>query len=163
MEMRLPSSDWIEERIAAHAKEISAREIIVRVELDPRFQIVRNMPLEHAMTELFRFAFSTVPDRCELFVASTRTLASVSSLESGSLTLRWQAAGKKPLRSSESVAAIRPIVGDAQVHVKSRAARRLIGAFHEAGWDFELFGMNEDREIWARAATRGAKGTARLG
>ena len=161
--MSSPSGAWIEDLIAVHADEIEAREIIVRLELDPRFQITRDRPLERAMTELFRFAFSTVPDRCELFAASTRKVAPVSSLESGSLTLRWQAAGTEPRRSRGPVAAIRPILGDAQVHVESRAAGRLIGAFDEADWDLELVGMNGDREIWARAGTRDAKGMAHPG
>jgi hypothetical protein len=151
---------WIERLIAAHADEIDEREIIVRVEFDPRFQMMRDEPLQRALTALLRFAFSTVPDRCEIFIASTRKLASVSTLESGSLTLRWQAAGTRSLRSHGSVAAIRPIIGGAQVHVVSRAAQRLFGAFHDADWDLELCAMNGDREIWARAGTRGGNRAA---
>ncbi|HIF93714.1 MAG: hypothetical protein ABGX04_04920 [Myxococcales bacterium] len=106
MEMHSPSCDWIEELIAAHADEISAWEIIVRFELDPRFRIVRSLSLERAMTELF--------------VASTRKLASVFSLELGSLTLRWQAAGRERLVPINS-ASVYPKLFSRRINARSRS------------------------------------------
>jgi len=152
-----PTRDWIEGLIAAHRDEVEAREITVRIELDPRFQIAREGPLESAMVDLFRFAFSTIPDRCELFVATAREIVPVSALDSGSLTLRWQAVGAASLRDRGSVTAIRPIAGGAQVHVESRAAQLLLSAFDAASWNLELIAVNGDQEIWAQVGTRSMK------
>jgi len=157
---RVPSDEtpesltWIEQLVEAHSDEILGREIRVQFELDPQFQIGKNSALEAALTGLLRFVFSTVPDGCEVFVASARRLAPVAALGSGSLTFRWQAAGDERCQAREKVTALRPIAGNAQVHVQSIAADQLLGAFEAAGWDFELIALAEDREMWARASTR---------
>jgi len=130
------------------------REIFIRRELDPRFQIQIDAALEAALARLLHFVFSTVPNGCEIFVASARNLASVADLGSGSVTLRWQAAGHDRSRETEKVTPLRPIAAGARAHVDSDAAARSRAAFEEAGWELELFAMSEDREIWARASTR---------
>jgi hypothetical protein len=149
---RLESSTWIALLLEAHADEIVDRAIHIRLEFDPRLQLSMDEKLEVALIGLVRFAVSTVPDGCEIFMASARGLGPVERLESGSLTLRWQVAGEKRGRPHEKVTAMRPLVGNARTHVQSRIAADLKDAFDAAGWGFELLAMAEDRELWAKAS-----------
>ncbi len=145
--------NWIERLLNAYAREILDRSLRVQCEFDPRFQIAKDERLEAAVVGLFRFVLSSVPDGCEVYFASARSLAPVAALESGSLTLRWQVAGDEPGRRHDKVTALRPIVGSARTHVQSRAAIALRDDFGAAGWNLELFAMTEDEEMWACATT----------
>ena len=151
---RSESSQWIESLLEAHADEIRDRDLRVRVESDPRFQIEMNEKLEAALIGLLHFVFSTVPDGCEIFIASVRGLGPVESLGSGSLALRWQVTGPERSRLREKVTSLRPIAGSAQRHAGSGIAVDLKEAFDEAGWDFELLATADDRELRASASTR---------
>ena len=148
------SLSLIEELLGVHADEIRNRAIRLRCEFDRQFQISEDAALEAALVDLFRFVFSTVPDGCEVFLASARTLAPVATLESGSLTLRWQTTGDERGGLPGNVTSLRPIVGSAHAHVQSKAASALECAFEAAGWGFELLAVNDDREIWLHVSTR---------
>jgi hypothetical protein len=151
---RPESRTWIEELLSAHADDIFGRELRVQCEFDPLFPITKDERLEAALVGLFRFVFSTVPDGCEVFVASARRVAPVASVESGSLIIRWQAVGNERSRFREKVTALRPIVGDARTHAQSKLSADLKDAFEAAGWEFELSAMAEDREMWVCASRR---------
>lgn len=151
---RPEAHSWIEELLEAHADEVLRRDLRIQCELDPQFEITPGEAIKGALVGLLRFVFSTVPDGCEVYVASARKLVPVAPLGSGSVTLRWQTAGSERSRLREKVTALRPIVGNARAHIRSNAADDLRSAFEAADWDFELLSMTEDREMWACASTR---------
>ena len=147
------SEPWLVDLLAAYAPEIRERSLILHSELDSRFQMRRDPLLETALERLFRFVFSTLPNDCEIYLASSPTIAPVAALDSGTLTLRWQVAGDARPSPGGGVIAIRPIVGGAAFHARSRAARELAQSFSDAGWTFDLEATNGDRELWLRAST----------
>jgi len=144
---------WLTGLLVPFAAEIRARGLIVRCELDPGFQLTRDPHLEAAFEGLFRFVFSTLPDGCEFYLASSRTTASVAPLGSGTLTLRWQVAGEARRSVSGEVTSIRPIAGGASFHARSSSVVALQRAFDDAGWTLDFEATNEDRELWVRAGT----------
>ena len=148
------SESWMLGLLAPYAIEIRDRGLVVHSELDSRFQLRRDMLLETALERLFRFVFSTIPNGCEIYLASSRAIVAVAPLESGTLTLRWQVAGEAGRSGPGEATAIRPIAGGAAFHVQSSSAVALRQAFSDAGWTFDLEATNGDRELWIRAATR---------
>jgi hypothetical protein len=148
------SESWMLGLLAPYAIEIRDRGLIVHSELDSRFQLRRGPLLERALEHLFRFVFSTLPNGCEIYLASARAIAAVAPLESGTLTLRWQVAGAAGRLEAGEATAIRPIAGGAAFHAQSSSAVALRQAFSDAGWTFDLEATNGDRELWIRAATR---------
>jgi hypothetical protein len=147
------SEPWLMDLLAPYAPEIRERSLILHSELDPRFQMRRDPLIETALERLFRFVFSTLPNDCEFYLASSPSIAPVAALDSGTLTLRWQVAGDARPSSGGDVVAIRPIGGGAAFHARSRAARELAQSFSDAGWTFDLEETNGDRELWLRAST----------
>ena len=145
---------WLAELLECYAVEIRERDLVVHSEFDSRFQMRRDRRLEKALEGLFRFVFSTLPNGCEIYLASSRTLASVARLESGTLTLRWQVAGDARRPVPGGVTTIRPIAGGAAFHAQSRAAAGLERAFRDAGWSFSVDATNGDRELWVCASTQ---------
>jgi hypothetical protein len=147
------SEPWLMDLLGPYAAEIRERSLMLHSELDSRFQMRRDPLLETALERLFRFVFSTLPNGCEIYLASSPTIAPVTALDSGTLTLRWQVAGEARPSPGGEVVAIRPIVGGAAFHARSRAARELAQSFSGAGWTFDLEATNGDRELWLRART----------
>jgi hypothetical protein len=145
---------WLAELLECHAVEIRERSLVVHSEFDSRFQMRRGRRLETALEGLFRFVFSTLPNGCEIYLASSRTLASIASLESGMLSLRWQVAGNARRPALAGVTTIRPIAGGAAFHAQSGAAVGLEQAFRDAGWSFSVDATNGDRELRVCASTR---------
>jgi hypothetical protein len=150
----MSSDSWLTELLAPFAAEIRGRGLIVRCELDSGFQLARAPHLEAAFEGLFRFVFSTLPDGCEFYLASSRTTASVAPLGSGTLTLRWQVAGEARHSTPGGVRSIRPIAGGAVFHAGSSSALALEQAFDDADWTLDFEATNEDGELWVRAGTR---------
>lgn len=148
------SEFWLTELLGPYAVEIQERSLVVHSELDSRFQMRRDPLLEAALERLFRFVFSTLPNGCEIYLASARTIASVTALGSGTLTLRWQVAGNSRRPAQGEATAIRPIAGGAAIHAQSNAAAELGQAFCEAGWTLDLDATSGDQELWLRASTR---------
>jgi len=148
------SSDaWLTELLIPHAAEIRERSLVVHSELDPHFRMRCEAGLEAALGCLFRLVFSTLPDGCEVYLASRRSIAAVSPLGSGMLTLRWQVAGEVRRMAPGKATAIHPIAGGAAFHEQSNSAAELERAFRGAGWTLEIEAMNGDRELWVRAST----------
>ena len=147
------SESWLSELVHSYATEIRARSLTVHPEMDQQFYWRLDGSGEAALAHLFRFVFSTVPNGCEVYVASARSGSPVAALGSGTLTLRWQVAGNpsRPIRGK--VTAIRPIAGAAVSHLQSTAAKDLERTFHDAGWSLDLTATSGDRELWARAST----------
>lgn len=137
-----------------YAAEIERRNLIVRSEFDSRFQMRRDQRLESAFEGLFRFVFSTLPNGCEIYLSSSLTIASVASLASGTVTLRWQVVGDARPSGRGGVATIRPLVGGAALHARSRAVGELVVAFRDVGWTLGVDAMNGDRELWLCASTK---------
>jgi hypothetical protein len=148
-----PSESWLMELLGSYAAEIRERSLVVHSEFDSRFQMRRDPLLETALERLFRFVFSTLPNGCEIYLASLATIAPVAALDSGALTLRWQVAGDARPSARGEVISIRPIVGGAAFHARSRAAGELEESFSDAGWTFDLDATNRDRELWLRIGT----------
>jgi hypothetical protein len=145
------SESWFAELFERYAMEIRERNLIVRCELDSRFQLRRDPRLESALEHLLRFVFSSLPDGCELYLASSLVIASVVPLESGTLTLRWQVEGDARRPPVGGVTPIRPIAGGAAFHAQSRVASELRRLFLDAGWALDIDATNGDRELWVRA------------
>lgn len=151
---RARPKSWLIDLLDPYAAEIRARSLVIQVELDSHFQIEREPLLALALERLLRFVFLTLPSGCELYIASARTTASVASLGSGALTLRWQVAGQVRGSAPGGITAIRPITGGAAFHAQSDAAAELEELFSSAGWTLELDAARGDRELWVRASTR---------
>ncbi len=146
----VPCETWIEALLAPHVIEVSERGLVLRRDFEDRIWMRRDSASEAALKRLFLFAFATVPDGCEIYLAATRNPAPVSALGSGILALRWQVTGREDRHADGEVVAIRPVPGDATRHVDSRSARDLALAFARADWEFELSMTADDRELWAR-------------
>jgi len=146
------SEAWLAELLERHAVEIRERSLIVHSELDSRFQMRRDRRLETALEGLFRFVFSTLPDGCEIYLASSLAITPVAPLESGTLTLRWQVAGEARRSAPGGVTPIRPIAGGAAFHARASAATELRQAFLDAGWALDIAATNGDRELWVCAS-----------
>jgi hypothetical protein len=145
---------WLAGLLDPYAEEIRERSLIVRSELDSRFQLRRDRRLETALEGLFRFVFSTLPNGCEIYLAASLPIASVAPLESGTLSLRWQVAGDARQPVPGGVITIRPITGGAAFHARSKAAAELEQAFRDAGWSLDVDATNGDRELWVCASTQ---------
>ncbi|HEB89325.1 MAG TPA: hypothetical protein ENI85_07120 [Deltaproteobacteria bacterium] len=146
----VPCETWIEALLAPHAIEVRERGLVLRRDFGDRPWMRRGSASEAALKRLFLFVFATVPDGCEIYLATLRSPAPVSALGTGMLALRWQVAGRENRGSGDGPIALRPVAGDATKHVDSRSARDLALAFSRADWDFELSRTADDRELWAR-------------
>lgn len=144
------SEAWLHEIFERHRSEASERDLQIHLELDPRFRVRPSIELARAVDELVGFVLATIPDGCELFVASTKTSAPVARLGSGTLTLRWQVAGAERPASEGNVRSIRPVAGGAASHLASRVAQRVGARFEGTPASLELFAAEGDRELWAR-------------
>lgn len=89
----VPSDSWLIELLDRHDVGIRKRSLLVRRELDPEFLLKREKRLELALERLLHFVFSTVPEHCEVYLASARSTAPIAAIGSGSLTVRWQVSG----------------------------------------------------------------------
>jgi hypothetical protein len=147
------SSSWLTELLDSYVARIQERKLSIQVELDPIFQMIREPNLERALRELFEFVFATLPDGCDFYLASARSIAPVTRLGSGAITLRWQVVGAIGRRTAGEVTPIRPIGGGASFHLQSDKARQLEEAFRTAGWTLDIDATSNDRELWVRAAT----------
>jgi hypothetical protein len=145
------SDSWLIELLGSYTAEVRKRGLVVHHELDSQFHLRRDRLLVTALEGLFRFVFSTLPDGCEIYLASTHRNSPVATVGSGELTLRWQVAGTLPRPVRGNVTSIRPISGGAAFHAQSSAAAELEAAFLTAGWSLDLAAANGDQELWARA------------
>lgn len=145
------SESWLIELLGSHTAEVRKRGLVVHLELDSQMHLRRDRLLTTALEGLFRFVFSTLPDGCEIYLASARCDSPVASLGSGELTLRWQVAGTLPRPVRGNVTSIRPISGGAAFQAQSSAAAELEAIFLAAGWSLDLAVGNGDQELWARA------------
>lgn len=148
------SDVWLGELLDRHGVEVERRGLQVRRELDADLPLRRTGAGDRALERLLRFAFATVPDDCEVFVASARPLSPVAALGEGDVTLRWQVVGPEAADPGETVAPIRPLPGGATAHARSAAAGELRAACAALGWPLELSPANRDREIWLRVRLR---------
>jgi len=152
--MRMPEtgtlSDSIEGLLAGHATEIAARDLRVRTELDPQWTRDATPASVEAFRKLLRLVFATVPDGCEVYVASARSTAPVARLGAGQVTARWQVEGASE-RAGDQVSSLHPRPGSAWAHARSPLARRIREAFARAGWVFELEARTSGDELLARA------------
>ena len=146
------SSSWLAELLDWYAARIRERKLVVQLELDPSFQMMREPNLERALRELLEFVFATLPDGCDFYLASARSMASVTRLDSGTLTLRWQVVGETGRPTVGEVTPIRPIGGDASFHAQSDKAQGLQETFRIAGWTLDVEATSKDQELWVRAA-----------
>ncbi len=146
----VPSDVWLSELLERYEPETSARGVLVHAELDERFQMRRDSDSADAIDTLLRFAFSTIPDGCEIFLASVRSDSSVAALGCGTLTLRWQVTGNELPITRGNVRPLRPVTGGAMAHMRSNAARRVEAVFEGVGAELVLSAAEGDRELWAR-------------
>lgn len=144
------SDVWMRESFERYRSETSERGLLVHEELDSRLQMRPEADLGRAIDGLLRFVLSTIPDGCEIFVASTRSTSPVAPLGAGTLTFRWQVTGHEPPPSEGNVRPLRPIAGGAKAHMGSKAARRIEEAFEGSSADLEFSVAEGDRELWAR-------------
>lgn len=145
---------WIGSLLDHHAPEIDRRGLQVRRELDAELALRRTPAAERTLEQLLRFAFSTVPDGCEVFVAATRAASPVAAVGQGELVLRWQVVGRRAPGAAANVRPIRPVPGGASVHLRSGAAGELRAACAALDWILELSSANHDRELWMRVGLR---------
>lgn len=142
----------IEALLAAHAAEVDARRLSVQMELDERWQRTATAGIVEALRLLLRLVFATVPDRCEIYLGSARSMANVARLDAGEIILRWQVAGSRATPASlQSAPRLHPRPGDADRHLDSGLARRTREAFAAAQWSFELDVLSSGEELVARA------------
>jgi len=144
------SDVWMRAVLEGHRTATSERGLLLHTEFDRRFQIRPSPELERGVDALVRFVLATVPDGCEIFVASTRDAVPVAPLGAGMLTFRWQVTGVTPPRGSGNVRPLRPVSGAATKHIRSKAARRIVKIFGGLAAEFELSAIEGDRELWAR-------------
>jgi hypothetical protein len=147
------SDAWLANLLAPYRVEIDRRALVVRTEFDPRFQMRRDAGLEIALKRLIRFVFSTLPEGCEAYLASARSTAAVAPLGAGTITCRWQVAGRDQAPTRPGTVAIRPLVGGGAFHRESRTGHGLVRDFADAGWELRLEATEDDLEMWAWAAT----------
>lgn len=144
------SEAWLRTILERHRPEAKDRELQVHMELDPRFQIRPSVDLANAVDGLLGFVLATIPDGCEIFVASTKNMAPVARLGSGTLTLRWQVTGFELPASEGNVRPIRPVAGGAASHLTSKPAQRVEALFEAVPAALEFSAADGDRELWAR-------------
>jgi hypothetical protein len=142
---------WLEELMDRHAAEIRSRALVLRMEFDPVFTLPRSDALGTAFRALFRLILATVPDGCEIYLASARSTAPVSRLGAGQFNARWQVAGRADAGAGVSLARLHPRSGSAAQHVRSALAARVLAGFAATPWEFALETLEGGREILARA------------
>jgi hypothetical protein len=146
----VPSDSWLADLLEPHATEIQARALLLHLEPDPRFHIERDPDVVAGFESLLRFVLSTIPDGCEIFVASARSDSAVAALGSGMVTLRWQVVGAELPGADDKITPIRPIPGAAEAHAGSPTAREIEATLGRAGARLDLSAAPGDRELWAR-------------
>ncbi len=139
--------------LEAHAAEVRARRLRIRTELDESWQREATAETIEAIRALLRLVFATVPDGCEIYVGSTRSISPVARLDAGLLTVRWQVVGEDTRAQPQAdVAALHPRPGSAWHHMDSSLARRAGEAFARLDWCFELEVLTSGHEMVARAS-----------
>jgi hypothetical protein len=143
-------NEAIEGMLQPHAAEMELRRLRVRRELDASCQAEMSPALEAAFRELLHFVFATVPDGCEVYLATARSTASISRLEAGGIVLRWQVAGSREPDPDPVVTPLHPRRGDAAEHARSARAMRMCAAFVDAGSGCVLEVVPPGGELLAR-------------
>lgn len=151
-------ADWLAPLVAAHAAEIDARALIVRIDIDPGWDPTLSPEVAEAMRLLLRLIFSTVPDGCFVDLSAERAAERISSLGAGGWTARWQVAGPpQPVPEFDPEAGptvsptpLHPRAGDAKSHLRSGLAGRVCAGFEAAGWTCELSAVEDGREMLAQ-------------
>ena len=145
---------WLEELMDRHAAEIRSRALVLQMEFDPVFTLPLSEALGTAFRGLFRLILATVPDGCEIYLASARSTAPVSRLGAGQFNARWQVAGCADAGADAKLARLHPRSGSAAQHVGSALAARVLAGFAATPWEFALETLEGGREILARAWSR---------
>jgi hypothetical protein len=159
--MAIALGETIETLLEAHSAEIAERRLSVRLALDSAWRAESTPDLVAAFRGLLQLVFATLPDGCEVYLESARSVAPVSRIGDGMVTLRWQVPGVQRSASEQGVTPLRPRIGDAEAHVDSPAVGRVREAFHEAGWIFEIEAVPPGCELFVRV--RSGAGPRRAG
>ena len=129
--------DWTRNLLEPYREQITSRELLLSLELDPHFVVIRTPAREVAFEGLLRMIFETTPDRCEIYLSCQRSSQPVSPLGVGEWIARWQI-----------------LVDQDATAFQSKIRDRLEQNFVEAGWELEIVSIGDDPEFLARVRCR---------